>query len=235
MNTSRRCFLFRASTTAAGLSAAALWAEEGKVSEKTPEAEDKVSAAEDLMREHGVLDRLLLIYEEVMRRIASGKEVPITLLNKAADLVRRFVEEYHEKLEEKYVFPVCEKQADLAALTKVLRDQHLAGRRLTDAILRLTSTKPIAPQTLDDLQKSCGAFIRMYRPHAAREDTVVFPALHALLSAHELDELGDSFEDEENRRFGNRGFEQVVAQVAAWEKELGINDLGQFTPAPPAS
>jgi hemerythrin-like domain-containing protein len=232
MNTSRRRFLLGASTAAAGLSAAAAaWAEDAPSPEKTPEAEDGVAAAEDLMREHGVLDRLLLIYEEVIRRISTEKEVPITLLHKAADLIRRFVEDYHEKLEEKHVFPVCEKRAELAALTKVLREQHQAGRRLTDAILRLTSTRPILPQTLDDLQKTCRVFIRMYRPHAAREDTVVFPALHELLAAHDLEELGESFEDEEERRFGRNGFQQVVAQVAAWEKQLGIYELAQFTPA----
>ena len=69
----------------------------------------------------------------------------------------------------------------------------------------------------------------MYRPHAAREDTVLFPALRKILSAKQLDELGDKFEDEENRRFGAEGFEKIVEQVAAIERELGIYDLGQFT------
>ncbi len=74
------------------------------------------------------------------------------------------------------------------------------------------------------------AFLRMYGPHAAREDTVLFPALHKLLSAKQLDELGDKFEAEENRRFGAGGFEKIVEQVATIEKSLGIYDLGQFTP-----
>ena len=72
----------------------------------------------------------------------------------------------------------------------------------------------------------------MYRPHAAREDTVLFPALKKLLSAKQLDELGDKFEDEENRRFGADGFGKTVEKVAAIEKELGIYDLAQFTPKP---
>ena len=70
----------------------------------------------------------------------------------------------------------------------------------------------------------------MYRPHAAREDTVLFPAFKKLLSAKQLDELGDKFEEEENRRFGDKGFEKTVEKVAAIEKELGIYDLAQFTP-----
>ncbi|MEU7913667.1 hypothetical protein [Microbispora bryophytorum] len=36
---------------------------------------------------------------------------------------------------------------------------------------------------------------------------------------------------EEHRRFGPRGFEGVVGQVADIEKALGIYDLSRFTPA----
>jgi len=69
----------------------------------------------------------------------------------------------------------------------------------------------------------------MYRPHEAREDTVLFPALHKLVPAKRLKELGEQFEKEEDRLFGEEGFEKTVDQVAAIEKQLGIYDLAQFT------
>jgi hemerythrin-like domain-containing protein len=74
------------------------------------------------------------------------------------------------------------------------------------------------------------AFNRMYRPHAAREDTVLYPAFRAVVSPAEFDALGDSFEDREQKLFGKDGFEKIVAQVAELEKELQLYDLGQFTP-----
>ena len=70
----------------------------------------------------------------------------------------------------------------------------------------------------------------MYRPHEAREDTVLFPALHSIVSRNEYDSLGEQFEDEEHKRFGEEGFEKMVDKVAGIEKELGIYDLAQFTP-----
>jgi len=70
----------------------------------------------------------------------------------------------------------------------------------------------------------------MYRPHAAREDTVLFPALHRIVPAAELDKLGDEFEEQENRLFGYEGFEHTVEEVAAIEKPLGIEDLDRCTP-----
>lgn len=73
-------------------------------------------------------------------------------------------------------------------------------------------------------------FITMYRPHEAREDTELFPKIHDLITAKELDELGDKFEDEEKAFFGEHGFENIVHQVENIEKELGIYELDQFTP-----
>lgn len=197
-------------------------------------AED-VSAIEDLMREHGVLRRILLIYEECSRRLRAKPEIeiPPVAFVESAELVRKFVEDYHEKLEETFLFPVFEKHDVLVPLVKVLREQHAAGRALTETILNLKLSVKPTPWT-PGLQSAAisywETFIRMYRPHAAREDTVLFPALKKLLSAKQLDELGDKFEDEENRRFGADGFGKTVEKVAAIEKELGIYDLGQFTP-----
>ena len=114
---------------------------------------------------------------------------------------------------------------------KVLKKQHDAGRQLTDAILREASDDRFKK---DEGRKAvvahCEAFIRMYRPHEAREDTVLFPALHKVLSAKDIKDLGEQFEKEEDKLFGEDGFEKVVDQVAGIEKKLGIYDLDQFTP-----
>ncbi len=63
------------------------------------EVEEEISAPEDLMREHGVLNRILLIYEEGLRRLRANEDVPPEMFHRPATLVRKFVEEYHEKLE----------------------------------------------------------------------------------------------------------------------------------------
>ena len=70
----------------------------------------------------------------------------------------------------------------------------------------------------------------MYRPHAAREDTVLFPAFRRVVSSNEYDALGEAFELEEHRLFGEDGFEKVVAEVGGIERRLGIADLSAFTP-----
>ncbi len=192
---------------------------------------EEVAAAEDLMREHGVLNRVLLIYEEGLRRLRAKEDVTPEVFLKCATLVRAFVEDYHEKLEETFFFPEFEQKGKLADLVKILRDQHQAGRKLTNVILS-NSVRDLyrRAEARQEMVRSCEAFIRMYRPHEAREDTVLFPALHKIVPARRLKELGEQFEKEEDRLFGEEGFEKTVDQVVVIEKELGIYDLAGFTP-----
>ena len=193
--------------------------------------EEEVSPAEDLMREHGVLRRILLIYGEAIRRLDAGEAFRPQALKDAAGIVRSFVEDYHEKLEEDFLFPRFNKARKQQDLVKVLLEQHRAGRRLTDTTLRLATAAGL--KSGDDrwtLTQSLRQFIRMYEPHAAREDTVLFPAFKEIVTADEYDALGDEFEKKENELFGDKGFEKVVERVATIEKGLGIYDLKQFTP-----
>jgi hemerythrin-like domain-containing protein len=74
-------------------------------------------------------------------------------------------------------------------------------------------------------------FNRMYRPHEAREDTILFPAFRKIVSKNEYDSLGEEFETNEHKLFGNDGFETMVNKVADIEKSLNIYELSQFTPA----
>jgi hypothetical protein len=54
----------------------------------------------------------------------------------------------------------------------------------------------------------------MYRPHEAREDTVLFPALYTIVDPQEVRELGEQFEEQEHRLFGEDGFSRTVEEVA---------------------
>lgn len=190
-----------------------------------PDAE--VSPAEDLMREHGALNRILLIYDEAARRLQKGQSVEPKVITDSAGLIRSFIENYHEKLEEQHLFPHFEKANKLVDLVAVLRKQHAAGRGVTALILKDASAiKTRRAQLILSLE----SFTRMYRPHEAREDTVLFPAFRQLVSEKEYKELGEQFEDKEHELFGKEGFENNVRKIAELEKQLGIYELAQFTP-----
>jgi len=227
----RRAFL-RSGIVFSGAAFAGAGVLHGAATEKKDEkSETDVSPPEDLMREHGILKRVLLIYGETLRRIEARQDFPTEALADAAGIIRNFVEDYHEKLEENFLFPRFEKANQLVELVKVLRAQHQAGRRVTDVTMRFANRNSLkndaeCAKLVDSMQQ----FIRMYNPHEAREDTVLFPAFRKIVSPHEFDSLGEDFEKKENELFGEDGFEKMVDKVASIEKRFGIYDLAQFTP-----
>ena len=190
----------------------------------------EVSPPEDLMQEHGVLNRILLIYDACRTYLVNKASFPRESLANAATIIRTFVEDYHEKQEEQYLFPRFHKANQLTDLVNVLLQQHQAGRKLTDQIMQLTRTQTATETENHKLIGLLTSFNTMYRPHEAREDTVLFPAFRKIVSRHEYDSLGEEFENNEHKLFGADGFETMVNKVADIEKSLGIYDLAQFTP-----
>ncbi|MEA3133935.1 MAG: hypothetical protein QOG17_1781 [Gammaproteobacteria bacterium] len=198
--------------------------------EKRSEKEPEVTPPEDLMREHGVLDRLLLVYEAGLRKFDANEDFDPAVISGAAQIVRDFIENYHEKSEEEAVFPRFKKAGKMVPLVDILLAQHKAGRRITERILQYA---PGSRKNGDDrrqLVPAIRSFITMYRPHAAREDTDLFPLLREIVSPHEYDAMAEDFERREHKLFGADGFKMMVHRVAGLEQSIGISDLAQFTP-----
>jgi hypothetical protein len=134
MKTSRRTFLLGTSVIATSTLAAPLAAlaaqKTPKKAAKKEEPEEDVSTNEDLMREHGVLNRVLLIYDEAMRRIQAKEKFDPAVITKSAGLIKSFIEDYHEKLEEDHIFPRFEAYGEPACAARYgqARDGKNCGR-----------------------------------------------------------------------------------------------------------
>jgi hemerythrin-like domain-containing protein len=227
----KRKFLKGASvaTLAGGLIVPSAFAQARDKAQRS-EKEPAVTPPEDLMREHGVLDRVLLVYEAGLRKFDANEDFDPAVLTSAAQVIRDFIENYHEESEEQAVFPRFKKAGKQVALVDTLLAQHKAGRKVTETILQAA---PGSRQDGDDrhrLVPAIRAFIAMYRPHAAREDTDLFPLLREIVSPHEYDAMAEDFERKEHKLFGGDGFEMMVHRVAGLEQSIGIGDLAQFTP-----
>ena len=237
--TSRRSLIAGLSGAAlvAGASSAALAAKQPKETKPPPKEEKKaVGAIEDLMREHGVLRRALLVYRQSAARLRAGAAIDPKSIRQTAQLFRDFGENYHERmLEQAHIFPALRKsQSPAGALVATLIAQHDRGREITDYIRAVTGKGKIGDA--EALARAFETFELMYENHAAREDTIVFPAWREGLSERQLHDMGQTFEDIEHRQFGKDGFEEAVKQIAAIEETLGFADLAQFTaPKPPRS
>jgi hemerythrin-like domain-containing protein len=192
-----------------------------------PTAPRPPAPGEDLMTEHGVLKRLLLAYQAASAQLAGGDLPPAGAISDAAQIIADFIEGFHEGLEEAYVFPrVRERHAELV---QTLLTQHDRGRHLTAAI-SAAAPHLSAPGARDALHRYLDLFVRMYAPHEAWEDTVVFPALRELTPQRTLDQLAERFADLQNAQYGDSALGQLLERVAGIEQQLGIGKLAAFTP-----
>jgi hemerythrin-like domain-containing protein len=199
------------------------------------EAAEDVSASEDLMREHGVLRRTLIVYAELAGRLRSNATAvdPGALLE-AAKLFREFGEHYHERtLEERYIFPEVRKAGGAnEKLVEILLRQHQRGREITDYVSSAAARGQLQ-SVAGPLADALAGMARMYHAHSAWEDTLIFPAWKQRQSRVRLKELAAKFEDIEHQQFGNDGFEAAVQRIGRIEQQLGLADLAAYTAAPP--
>ena len=96
MNTNRREWLAGLSSLGAGailIGCTRTAPTEGNEARKdNADDEPEVTATEDLMREHGVLRRALLVYQESAMKLRNAANVPPEPLQKTAKLFRAFGE-----------------------------------------------------------------------------------------------------------------------------------------------
>ncbi|WP_416828205.1 hemerythrin domain-containing protein [Ectobacillus polymachus] len=193
-----------------------------------------IPPTEDLMREHGILKRLLLIYEDVEKRLLGYKSfqphIVYPVILKSGTIARNFIENYHQELEEHYIFTRFLQEQSHIGLVHVLQEQHTAAKKLTTLILQAAGQGDQHMQNRQNIAHLLSLYKQMYEPHEAREDTVLFPAFREIVTKAEFLALGEKFEEIEESKFGKNGFESILKQVEQLEKALGIYELSQYTP-----
>ncbi len=215
----RRKFLAACGKTALAVAGGYVVAVNPAQAAEDEEGEGDIGPVEDLMREHGVLRRVLLIYEEgsAQHRSAPGFSRQSVSHRRAAhpQLHRGLSRE--ERGEVHLPEAAQRSSARPAATFRSCSQQHQAGRKLTDKSFASSTSNAKDTRLVDPVTQ----FIRMYRPHAAREDTIVFPAFHQAVSEKEFDAIGEQMEKQEEKLFGEGGFAKIVEAVAEEERALG--------------
>jgi hypothetical protein len=93
---------------------------------------EEVPPTEDLMREHGLLNRVLIIYDTLIAQLKEKQLINNNIVLQAATIMRDFVHNYHEKQEEAHIFTIFEKNNSMMDMVAILKEQHQVGRRITD-------------------------------------------------------------------------------------------------------
>ena len=142
------------------------------------------------------------------------------LLRRAAQLVHSFIENYHERIEELYLFPVFKQHGVEVDLIRELENEHESGRALTQGLLK----KLITPNPdIQELSTALAKYVDFYERHSAEEDTIIFPQFSKLVPLDVFEHLGELMEKSEDRIFGQDGLEHILMEVASIENALQLN------------
>jgi hemerythrin-like domain-containing protein len=188
------------------------------------------SPASSLLLEHGLAERIMLVYERFIRDYKSGEGADLPLINRTAQIAKSCLSDCHERNEERWLFPLFREEGYLAAMVDALEQQHNAGREVTDKIIDLSTPGRIKDQThVNILMTLCRSYVFMYRPHISRENSELFPRLSAIASRREIDEIGQKMAAATRDALGEQGFAGPLADLAEIERTLDIHDVRSYT------
>lgn len=188
-----------------------------------------ITPGEDLMGEHGIVRRIMVIWNEMEPRLRRGDTIDPQPLASSVDALQWFIERYHERTEEDEVFPRLERAGREVELVRTLRHQHEVGRALSRDLASLLG-RGLDETTRAPIADRLAAHSRMYAAHASREDTVIFPTLREIVGDDWV-HLGREFDEREDHVIGAGGLDRALAQVEAVERAYGIEALESFTPS----
>ena len=88
-----------------------------------------------------------------------------------------------------------------------MRPSTARARKLTERILA-AAPQARSREPREAMGRDIQAFIAMYRPHAAREETDLFPTLRQLVKSEQYDEIADDMEKRERETLRRRRFRE---------------------------
>lgn len=155
---------------------------------------------DNLITEHGSVRRIELICDYITKNIST---VSPHIILRVAKLIRNFIQNHHEKSEEKTIFS---KLIDsMPRIILPLTAQHQFGKRLITTVLQTPDDKRVVASAL-------AQFSKMYNPHGTYEDTIVYPAFREAVKGQE-----DKYQEEDDDE------KSVMDAIIATEEELGLS------------
>jgi hemerythrin-like domain-containing protein len=193
---------------------------------------NQLTPMEDLTRQHALVSRVLTVYQMTVRQTGGVgmSPPPMQAIATATEMIRSAVDDFHVRLEEDYLFPLIQKTGKMGDLLSTLREQHAAGRRLTDVILQLTSGEAGGTPNMEALSRNILAYLNWIRPHTAFEESMLYPQIRATLPDRDYEQLQKTFAETTRKKLGTEGFNGLLQKVTELEKSVGVTSLAQWTP-----
>jgi hemerythrin-like domain-containing protein len=164
-----------------------------------------MGALDGLRREHQVI---LSVLDQMERAVRGSHDVTETVpfLSSCLGFLKTYLGTNHHGKEERALFPLMHADPTLRGYAEALREEHVEGDEIL-ARLHSVLERPGDGSRIRHLTESFAAFLR---DHIAREDSMVFEAVEALIGSDAADRLTREFERIETEALGGRSLTDLM-------------------------
>jgi len=166
-------------------------------------------AIEDLKNEHEAILSSLQILDTVTGRLGRRLDVQRRDIHDFIAFLREFADKCHHGKEEGILFPAMVKAgvAEKGGPIGVVLSEHAKGRELIKEMEAAVSGK----EDHDRFTRAAKEYSSLLRSHIERENSVLFPSAESVLTADQLDQIYDAFEQHEQKVIGAGRHEELHA------------------------
>jgi hemerythrin-like domain-containing protein len=152
-----------------------------------------------LSYEHGVIRQVLDVLGEVLK--ANSTEKYMDQVIQIVDFLDYYMDKFHHKKEERFVFPVATRSAPALKpeIDRLVAD-HRRARRLLRTMIDETRREGV--KDLARLSKSSQALVEHVTSHIQKEESSIFPAIEEAISIEDDIEVYDKCMEFTRERFG---------------------------------
>lgn len=176
---------------------------------------------DDLMDEHRVIERMLVILIKASNRLEEGKSVDSAFYVGAVDFLKNFADKCHHSKEEKLLFVKMMERGvsgEVGPIAVMMRE-HQDGRAHVKNLDKLSKEK-MTKSTKDGLIKASRAYADLLSKHIQKEDNILYPMANQILDDADQRELEKGFEEVEEKVMGPGVHERYHHMIEEWEEKL---------------
>ncbi len=171
-----------------------------------------------LMREHRLIERMVILLNAGLRQMSEKKKVNVELLTVAVDFFRTYADRTHHGKEENILFRELAKKPLSREHKRIMNElvqEHVFGRKV---VSNLVSAKKAyidgSTESLKDIIACVTELVSFYPAHIEKEDKHFFyPALE-YLSKEEQDNMLEEFWDFD-RKLIHEKYQGIVEELEA--------------------
>ncbi|MGE5279987.1 MAG: hemerythrin domain-containing protein [Deltaproteobacteria bacterium] len=142
-----------------------------------------------LMKEHRVIERMIVLLAQEGARIRAAKKADLVFLDAAVDFIKTYADECHHGKEENILFRDLRKKAvadDHRKMMEQLIREHVYGRQTVAALVDARNGYAGGDgRRLQDIEKEMGKLAAFYPRHIDKEDNRFFFPVMAYFSEKE--------------------------------------------------